>query len=64
MRIRWLAAGWALASALRRLSRRTGVRWDVRYFRGIGSAEGGGTLSGAARLSYWRASMAVVLRTR
>ena len=46
------------------LSRRTGVRWDSRYLRGIGSAEGGGTLSGAAQLSYWRASMAVVFRTR
>ena len=47
------------------LSRRTGVRWDVRYLRGTGSAEGGGTLlGGSARLSYWRASMAVVIRTR
>jgi hypothetical protein len=25
MRIRWLVAGWALASAIRRLSQRTGV---------------------------------------
>jgi hypothetical protein len=46
------------------LSRRTGVRWDLRYLRGIGSAEGGGTLTGGAKLSYWRASMAVVIRTR
>ena len=46
------------------LSRRTGVRWDVRYLRGIGSAEGGGTLTGGAKLTYWRASMAVVIRTR
>ena len=46
------------------LSRRTGLRWDVRYLRGIGSAEGGGTLNGGAKLTYWRASMAVVIRTR
>jgi hypothetical protein len=46
------------------LSRRTGVRWDLRYLRGIGSAEGGGTLTGGAQLSYWRASMAVVIRSR
>jgi hypothetical protein len=51
--------------AIGMLSRRTGVRWDVRYLRGIGNAEGGGTLlGGSARLSYWRASMAVVIRTR
>lgn len=46
------------------LSHRTGVRWDVRYLRGIGSAEGGGTIAGSAKLTYWRASMAVVIRAR
>ena len=46
------------------LSRRTGVRWDLRYLRGIGSAEGGGTLTGGARLTYWRATMGLVIRTR
>jgi hypothetical protein len=45
------------------LSRRTGLRWDLRYLRGIGSREGD-TLTGGARLTYWRASMAVVIRTR
>jgi hypothetical protein len=45
------------------VSRRTGVRWDLRYLRGIGSREGD-TLTGGARLSYWRASMGVVIRTR
>jgi hypothetical protein len=45
------------------LSRRTGVRWDVRYQRGIGSAEGGDTSTGGpARLSFWRANMGVVLK--
>jgi hypothetical protein len=45
------------------LSRRTGVRWDARYQRGIGSAEGGGTaLGGPARLSFWRATMGAVIR--
>ena len=39
------------------------VRWDLRYLRGIGSREGD-TLTGGARLTYWRASMAVVIRTR
>ena len=48
--------------AIGMLSRRTGVRWDLRYLRGIGSAEGD-TLTGGARLSYWRASMALVIRT-
>ena len=45
------------------LSRRTGVRWDLRYLRGIGSAEGD-TLTGGVHLSYWRASMGLVIRTR
>jgi hypothetical protein len=45
------------------LSRRTGVRWDLRYLRGIGSADGD-TLTGGARLTYWRASMGLVIRTR
>jgi hypothetical protein len=45
------------------LSRRTGLRWDLRYLRGIGSAEGGGTsVSGPARLSFWRANMGVVIK--
>jgi hypothetical protein len=48
--------------AIGMLSRRSGVRWDLRYLRGIGSEEGGGTLRGAARLTFWRASMAFVLR--
>jgi hypothetical protein len=45
------------------LSRRTGVRWDLRYLRGIGSAEGD-TLTGGVHLSFWRASMGLVIRTR
>ena len=49
--------------AIGMVSRRTGVRWDLRYLRGIGTREGD-TLTGGARLSYWRASMAVVIRTR
>jgi hypothetical protein len=38
MRIRWLVAGWALASAVRRLSRRTGVTDAEAY----GTLPGGG----------------------
>ena len=49
--------------AIGMLSNRTGVRWDLRYQRGIGSAEGGGTATGGpARLSFWRASMGFVIR--
>jgi hypothetical protein len=44
------------------LSRRAGVRWDLRYLRGIGDAEGGGTLGGPARLSFWRGSMGLTIR--
>ena len=64
-----LAYSWNLSAfnvgggAIGTLSRRTWVRWDLRYLRGTGSAEGD-TLTGGARLNYWRASMAVVIRTR
>lgn len=38
----------------------TGVKWDVRYFKAWGPNEG--TAFGSARISYWRATMALVLR--
>jgi len=38
-----------------------GFCWDVRYFRGA-SREAKGLSIGPERLSFWRASMAVVLR--
>jgi hypothetical protein len=42
---------------------RTGVRWDLRYFKSIkGSDEAGGVAFGDPELSFWRASMALVLR--
>jgi hypothetical protein len=45
------------------ISERTGLRWDLRYFRNIKSDEGAsGVGFGTPSLSYWRASMAVVLR--
>jgi hypothetical protein len=45
------------------ISERTGLRWDLRYFRNIKSdEEASGVGFGTPSLSYWRASMAVVLR--
>jgi hypothetical protein len=38
----------------------TGVKWDARYFKAWGPNEG--TAFGSARISYWRATMALVLR--
>jgi hypothetical protein len=43
------------------VSNRWGVCWDVRYFRGS-SRDTKGLSIGSERLSFWRASMAVVLR--
>lgn len=39
----------------------TGVKWDVRYFKGWGPA-GEGTSFGSARISYWRGTMSLVLK--
>jgi len=43
------------------VSDRWGLNWDVRYFRGS-SREAKGLSIGSEQLSFWRASMAVVLR--
>ena len=43
------------------VSNRWGVCWDVRYFR-ASSRDTKGLSIGPERLSFWRASMAVVLR--
>jgi hypothetical protein len=43
------------------VSNRWGVCWEVRYFRAI-SREGKGFSIGPEQLSFWRASMAIVLR--
>jgi hypothetical protein len=49
--------------ALGFISDRTGLRWDLRYFRNIKNDEAAsGVGFGTPSLSYWRASMAVVLR--
>jgi hypothetical protein len=42
---------------------RIGVSWDVRYFRSLGAANGDGLSFGAEKLSFWRAIMAVAIRT-
>lgn len=43
------------------VSDRWGLNWDVRYFRGS-SRDAKGLSIGSEQLSFWRASMAVVLR--
>jgi hypothetical protein len=43
------------------LSDRTGISWDVRYFRSFAGVEDPLGL-GAERLSFWRANMALVIR--
>lgn len=45
------------------LSRHVGVSWDVRYFRSLGGSSGGGVTFGREELSFWRATMAVAIRT-
>jgi hypothetical protein len=42
---------------------RVGLSWDLRYFRNVtGPDLGAGEALGEARLSFWRATMAVVFR--
>jgi hypothetical protein len=43
------------------VSNSLGICWDVRYFRSL-SREAKGLSIGPERVSFWRASMAVVLR--
>jgi hypothetical protein len=43
------------------LSNRTGLSWDVRYFRSFAGVEDPLGI-GAERLSFWRANMALVIR--
>jgi hypothetical protein len=42
---------------------RIGVSWDVRYFRSLGGGNDNGLSFGAEKLSFWRAIMAVAIRT-
>jgi len=44
------------------LTRRTGLRWDVRYLRGSGGGGESVVSFGSQRLSFWRASMGLVIR--
>jgi hypothetical protein len=44
------------------LSPRIGLNWDARYFRNIGPKELRGVSIGPEQLSFWRASMALVIR--
>jgi hypothetical protein len=44
------------------LSNRIGLSWDARYFWSIGSKEARGVSFGSEQLSFWRTSMAVVIR--
>jgi len=45
------------------LSDRIGLNWDVRYFWSVGGKELGGII-GPEQLSFWRASMGLVIRYR
>lgn len=45
------------------LSDHIGVSWDVRYFKSLGGSSGSGLTFGREQLSFWRASMAVAIRT-
>jgi hypothetical protein len=40
----------------------TGVRFDLRHFRNLAPDDSATTTSGSTRLSFWRASVGVVLR--
>jgi hypothetical protein len=46
------------------LTDRLGLNWELRHFRSVsGDSLGGGlTIGGAEQLSFWRASMALVIR--
>lgn len=44
------------------VSNRTGVRFEIRQFKSLGREPNPATGSGAARISFWRASAGVVIR--
>ena len=44
------------------LSKRIGLNWEARYFRSVGGKELRGVSFGTEQLSFWRASMALVIR--
>jgi len=43
-------------------SRRVGLIWDARYFSSVGNRKARGVSFGSERLSFWRASMGLVVR--
>ena len=44
------------------LSKRIGLNWEARYFRSVGGKELRGFSFGTEQLSFWRASMGLVIR--
>jgi hypothetical protein len=46
------------------LSDRTGLSWELRYFRSVGETQPRGQSTAPERLSFWRANMAFVVRLR
>jgi hypothetical protein len=44
------------------LSERTGVRFDLRHLKAISGADGPFAAEGVSRLSFWRASLGVIVR--
>ena len=50
------------AGAIGMLSDRTGVRFDLRYMKAASGADGPLARPGVSRLSFWRASVGIVIR--
>ena len=44
------------------LSKRIGLSWDARYFSSVGDRKGRGLSIGSEQLSFWRATMGLVIR--
>jgi hypothetical protein len=44
------------------LTDRTGLRFDLRHFKGLGTVEAPMPRAGASRLSFWRATAGLILR--
>lgn len=56
--------GWNLGGgAIGEVNDRVGVRWDLRYFRSVNRTGEDTSISfGSERISFWRASMALLIR--
>ncbi len=59
---RTLAAGDLGGGVTGFLSKRIGLNWEARYFSSLGRREAQGVSFGTEQLSFWRASMGLVIR--